>query len=253
MHITNEYQAAYVVHKLLNKRGGVDTIAGVLSGAQVDLNPHQIHAALFALNNPYLKGAIFADDVGLGKTVEIGIVIAQKRAEGAKNIIIVCPATLKEQIAEEMREKFELPTLVIDGGDLTKQMDAVDDNPIVVMSYEYAYKNENALRAVKWDLAVFDEAHKLRNVFQDRVIASSIHKTFKDTFKILATATPLQNSLMELYGLASFIDENLFGDADTFRENFVNKDNSKELAERLKTICVRTLRHQVLEYIKFTD
>ena len=250
MNITNDYQAAYIA-RLLNKRGnGINTISAVLSDATVYLNPHQIHAALFALTNPYLKGAILADEVGLGKTIEAGIVIAQKRAEGAKNIIIVCPATLKAQWAEELREKFDLASIIVESGDFANQ---AEDGSIAIVSYEYAYKNESALRAVKWDLAVFDEAHKLRNVFQERVIASSIYQTFKDTFKLLLTATPLQNSLLELYGIASFIDENLFGDLETFKENFIVKDNSQALAERLGTICVRTLRHQVLEYIKFTD
>jgi len=253
MELTNEYQAAYIARKLLTGQNGIDTIAGVLSGAGLDMNPHQIHAALFALTNPYLKGAILADEVGLGKTIEAGIVIAQKRAEGKKNIIVLCPATLRDQWAAELAEKFELPTLVIDSGNFAKQLDATDERPIVIISYEYAQKNEDTLREITWELAVFDEAHKLRNVFKDRVISSSIHKTFKDTFKLLLTATPLQNSLLELYGLASFIDENLFGDIDTFKDNFMLRDNAEELGKRLATICVRTLRRQVLEYIKFTD
>ena len=246
MQITNEYQAAYVVQKLLNKRGGIDTVANVLSGA-IDLNPHQIHAALFALNNPYLRGAILADEVGLGKTIEAGIVIAQRHAEGARNIIIVCPATLRDQWREELATKFELQSQIIDG----KQKP--DAGAIVIVSYEWAHANAETLRAIKWDLAVFDEAHKLRNVFKERVISSSIDATFKDTFKLLLTATPLQNSLLELYGLASIIDENLFGDIDTFKENFITRDNPQGLAERLGTICVRTLRKHVLEYIRYTD
>ena len=84
-------------------------------------------------------------------------------------------------------------------------------------------------------------------------IANSVASIFKDTYKILCTATPLQNSLLDLYSLASLVDGNLFLDLESFKDKYIHKDNSKELAERLGVILSRTLRKQVLEYISYTD
>jgi superfamily II DNA/RNA helicase len=255
--ISNEYQAGYAARVLIGGGGGgIEKLSAVLLDAQVDLNPHQIAAAVFAVSNPYSRGVLLADEVGLGKTIEAGIILAQKWAEGKRNIIIITPATLKTQWAEELSEKFYLPVEIWDSGQgiAHSEKDDINLSTIKIVSYNYAYIHESELRATKWDVAVFDEAHKLRNVYKgDNVMAESICKTFKDTYKLLLTATPLQNSLLELYGLANFIDDNLFGDIDTFKNNYVTHDNSEELAKRLKTICVRTLRKQVLQYIKYTD
>jgi len=248
LEITNEYQAKYAAWLLTHGRGsGIEKMSAVLADAKVDLNPHQINAAVFGIQNPFSKGIILADEVGLGKTIEAGIIITQKWAEEKRKIIIIVPSTLKRQWAAELKDKFYLPVQVVDGGQ------PFSDRAINIISYNNAYMNEQTLRQMAWDLAVFDEAHKLRNVYQGNVMAESIRTTFAGVFKLLLTATPLQNSLLELYGLVSIIDENIFGDLESFKNNYIYKDNAKELAERLKGICTRTLRRQVTEYIKYTD
>ena len=248
--ITNAFNARYVANLLTRGGSGLERLSSILLDAKVDLNPHQVFAAIEALDNPYSKGRILADEVGLGKTIEASIIIADNWARGNKNIIVVVPATLREQWAEELEDKFYLPTQVL--GDTDKMINI--GQAVVICSYNFCYAHEKELRGIKWDLVVFDEAHKLRNLHtESNKIDQAVASIFKDTHKILCTATPLQNSLLDLYSLASITDENLFPDLETFKDRYIHKDNSKELAERLKTILTRTLRKQVLEYIRYTD
>ncbi len=88
---------------------GVDRIGRALFDSQVDLNPHQIEAALFALRSPLSKGVLLADEVGLGKTIEAGLVLCQYWAERRRHLLVVCPASLRKQWALELTEKFNLP------------------------------------------------------------------------------------------------------------------------------------------------
>jgi hypothetical protein len=83
--VTTEYQAKYIAYELTKRSApdSADKLAGVVAGAQVDLNPHQVDAALFAFSSPLSKGALLADEVGLGKTIEAGLVISQRWAESA--------------------------------------------------------------------------------------------------------------------------------------------------------------------------
>ena len=94
--------------------GGMDRLSMSLFDAAVDLNPHQIEAALFALESPLSKGVILADEVGLGKTIEAGIVLCQFWAERKRRLLVLCPASLRKQWALELGEKFNLPTRVLD-------------------------------------------------------------------------------------------------------------------------------------------
>src|SRR6185369_5083858 len=116
-------------------------------------------------------------------------------------------------------------------------------------SYQFARAKAADVHAVPWDLVVIDEAHRLRNVYKpSNVIANTLKQALGSVPKLLLTATPLQNSLLELFGLVSFIDEHAFGDLKSFREQFGNlKDDAvfQSLKSRLSPICHRTLRRQV--------
>lgn len=231
----------------------------MLSDARVDLNPHQVEAALFAFNSPLKKGAILADEVGLGKTIEAGLVIAQKWAEKRRHIIVICPANLRKQWQMELEEKFFLPSTIVENGDFKNQLIS---NPfrqtekIIICSYQLAYKRSEELALTQWDLAVIDEAHRLRNVYRtDNKIGNAIKNALKPTPKILLTATPLQNSLSELYGLVSLIDDYAFGDYGSYKAQYSrleSEDSFLSLKARLAPICHRTLRRQVQEYINYT-
>src|SRR3984893_3152280 len=114
--MSTAYHARYFAYELTRKRpaADVDRLSMSLFDAAVDLNPHQIDAALFALQSPLSKGVILADEVGLGKTVETGIVLCQFWAERKRLLLVICPASLRKQWSMELEEKFNLPTRVID-------------------------------------------------------------------------------------------------------------------------------------------
>lgn len=240
--------------------GADDQLSMSLFDASVDLNPHQIEAAMFALQSPLAEGAILADEVGLGKTIEAGIVLCQKWAERKRKLIIICPAAIRQQWAAELTNKFNLPTVVLDAR--TYRQMKTDGIPfplsqkcIVVMSYHYAAKLQDELRQVEWDLVVIDEAHKLRNAYRpSNRIGQALQRAVEGRKKLLLTATPLQNSLMEIFGLTNFIDPNIFGDPNSFRSKYVNAGGDlPELRARLADFCKRTLRKQVLEYVRYTQ
>jgi len=238
----------------------VDRLSTSLFDASVDLNPHQIDAALFALRSPLSKGVVFADEVGLGKTIEAGLVLCQYWAERKRRLIVVCPAALRQQWAAELTEKFNLPTLILDARLVRQQRRDGTERPfepraVVILSYHYAHRLEPELRAVPWDLVVMDEAHKLRNAHQpSNRIGQTLRRTFDGRKKLLLTATPLQNSLMELFGLSTLIDEHLFGDEKAFRKQYLQIGaDLAELRQRLTGFVKRSLRKQVLEYIRYTE
>lgn len=256
------YHAKYFAHELsiLHSSNGVDRLSQSLFDASVDLNPHQIEAALFALDNPLNQGVVLADEVGLGKTIEAGLVLCQSWAERKRKILIICPASLRRQWAQELLEKFNLPSQILDAKtwrQLQKQetYNPLDDKKVVIMSYHYAARLEERLVAESWNLVVIDEAHKLRNAHREsNKIGQALRRALYGRKKLLLTATPLQNSLIELYGMSTLIDEHLFGDDKAFRKQFMQADSDQdELKARLAQFVKRTLRKQVLEYVKYTE
>src|SRR5690554_2568520 len=261
MQIT-DHHAKYYAHELTRQAAGddVDRLSTSLFDASVDLNPHQIEAALFALRSPLSKGVVLADEVGLGKTIEAGLVLCQYWAERKRKLLIICPASLRRQWAAELTEKFNLPTVILDATSLRKQRREGLYNPfeqgrIIILSYHFASRMEDELRAIPWHLVVFDEAHKLRNAHQkSNRMGQALRRALDGRQKLLLTATPLQNSLMELFGLSSLIDEHIFGDDKAFRKQYLNADaDLKELRGRLNSFVKRTLRKQVLEYVRYTE
>lgn len=259
-----EYHAKLFAHELSRRHSVADAekLAGALLDAQVDLNPHQVEAALFAFKSPLSKGAILADEVGLGKTIEAGLVLAQKWTEGRRRILIITPANLRKQWSQELEEKFFLPTMILEARNYNKMAkDGVrqpfEQKSLVICSFQFAARHAEELMVIPWDLVVIDEAHRLRNVYRpDNRIGKALKGALANAPKVLLTATPLQNSLMELYGLVSLIDDYAFGDAKSFRAQYARLTGDSqfgELKSRLQPVCHRTLRRQVLEYIRYTN
>lgn len=259
-----DYHAKLFAHELIRRcpAGSVERFTPALLDSQVDLNPHQVDAALFAFRSPLSKGVIFADEVGLGKTIEAGIVLSQKWAERKRKILIILPAGLRKQWHQELLEKFYLPSEIHEARTFNRAVKDGVRNPfdvsdIVICSYYFARNKSEFIRAIAWDLVVIDEAHRLRNVYKTgNKIARELKQALTGIPKLLLTATPLQNSLLELYGLVSFIDEHAFGDLKSFRAQFARLSSDEcfdDLKQRLQPICKRTLRRQVLEYIRFTE
>ena len=251
---------------LLTRRAAsnsVDALASTLVDSQVDLNPHQVEAALFACQNPLSRGVILADEVGLGKTIEAGLVISQRWAERRRRILIITPANLRKQWHQEMQDKFSLECLLLEAKNYNAIVKQEGQNPFriagrpIICSYQFAKAKADSIKEIEWDLVVMDEAHRMRNVYKT---SNVIAKTLKDALarvhsKVLLTATPLQNSLLELYGLVSMIDDRVFGDLDSFRSQFItqNKEHAfSSLRTRLAPVCKRTLRRQVQQYVSYT-
>jgi SNF2 family DNA or RNA helicase len=102
----------------------MEKLAASLADAQVDLNPHQVEAALFAFRSPLSKGAILADEVGLGKTIEAGILLSQRWAERKRRILIIVPASLRKQWHQELSDKFFLPSVLLETKTFNEQIKA---------------------------------------------------------------------------------------------------------------------------------
>ncbi len=270
------YQSQYWAHALTlrGSGGNIAALSRSIANARVDLNPHQIDAALFALRSPFTNGAILADEVGLGKTVEAGIVLSQKWAERRRRILIVVPAMLRKQWQQELSEKFFIPSEVLDAQVVRRLLKEGGGNPFdqkdkaVICSYNFAAAKTAAVAQIPWDMVVIDEAHRLRNVHRSRTrlqnnpaarktMAHRITEAVGKAPKLLLTATPLQNSLLELFSLVSVIDPHVFGDAASFREQFINNSDelsrNVQLKQRIAPVCTRALRKQVTEYIPFTN
>lgn len=258
------YHSKYFAYEL-TKRCSSDNdekIAAAVAGAQVDLNPHQVDAALFAFKSPLSRGALLADEVGLGKTIEAGLVLSQRWAERKRRILVITPANLRKQWFQELTEKFFMPCFILETKSYNQSVNSGNPRPfdvpaIVICSYHFARSKASEIQSIDWDIVVIDEAHRLRNVYKpSNVIANTLKRALVRPPKLLLTATPLQNSLLELFGLVSFIDEHTFGDVKSFREQFSNLDQPavfQNLRERLTPLCHRTLRRQVTAYIPYTS
>src|SRR5688500_10701383 len=139
------FHAKYWAHLLTLKgsSGSVENLSRSIANSRVDLNPHQVEAALFALRSPLSRGAILADEVGLGKTIEAGIVLAQRWAERRRRVLLIVPAILRKQWQQELREKFYLPTAVLDARAFAMETKNGRTNPfdrtdaLVVCSYQF--------------------------------------------------------------------------------------------------------------------
>ena len=257
------YHLKYYIQEITKQypSGDLQKFARSLMNARVDLNPHQIEAALFAFKSPFSRGAILADEVGLGKTIEAGILLSQKWAEKKRRILIILPSNLRKQWNQELLEKFYLPSVILETKNFNKELKTDIDNPfdrkdeITLCSYHFARNKAEFIQRVSWDLVVIDEAHRLRNVYKpDNKIGNAIKNAISRAPKVLLTATPLQNNLLELYGLVSLIDEQVFGDLKSYKAQFSRPSDAEfdDLKERISPLCQRTLRKQILEYIRYT-
>ncbi len=260
------FHSRYLAHEL-TKRVSADNaekLSQSLSNATVELNPHQVDAALFAFRSPLSRGAILADEVGLGKTIEAGLIISQLWAERKRRILCLVPAALRKQWNRELTEKFFIDSTILESRSYKEAQRKGNltpfhvENMVVVCSYQFASSHAAEILHEDWDLVVIDEAHRLRNVYKK---SSKIARVLRDCVgkrpKVLLTATPLQNSLMELFGLVSFIDDKVFGSEVAFRDQFARAINGNvpydHLKARIQTVCKRTLRRQVTGYVKYTN
>lgn len=193
------HQSQYFAWLLTRRAAGdsVESLASTLVDSQVDLNPHQ---------------------------VEAGLVLSQRWAERRRKVLIIVPANRRKQWHQELQDKFGLQGLILEAQSYNAIRKQERQNPFlfasgpIICSYQFAKAKADDVKGIDWDLVVLDEAHRLRNVYKtSNVIAKTLKEALSRVHsKVLLTATPLQNSLLELYGLVSFIDDRVFGEATIF-------------------------------------
>ena len=235
--------------------------------ARIDPNPHQIDAVIFALRRLREGGCILADEVGLGKTIEAGLVIAQSRAEGEQRILLIVPKSLIGQWQNELLNLFGI--------------EAREDHTnfvapgVYLLGREFAGSERGAeplSACAPFDLVVIDEAHEIfaglhkrydrdgiyDETSDDALMAHRVRSFLRTSPVLLLTATPMQNSLAELWGLVQYVEPTgtLLGDITTFREVFCADDDrtlvpgqEHELQRRLGSVLQRTLRRQAQEFL----
>jgi hypothetical protein len=170
---------------------------------------------------------------------------------------------LRKQWHQELQDKFSLQGQILEAKNYNTIRKQERQNPFlmasgpVICSYQFARSKADDIKDIAWDLVVLDEAHRLRNVYKtSNVIAKTLKEALAHVHsKVLLTATPLQNSLLELYGLVSMIDDRVFGDIDSFRSQFTAQPREQAFAAlrtRLGPVCKRTLRRQVQQYVPYT-
>jgi adenine-specific DNA-methyltransferase len=170
--VISDYHAKYYAHELTRRcpPDSAEKLAGAVASAQVDLNPHQVDAALFAFKSPLSKGALLADEVGLGKTIEAGLVLSQKWAERKRRILVITPSNLRKQWYQELTEKFFLPCRLLESKSYNAAIRQGQFRPfeapeIVICSYQFAKSKAGDVHAQPWDLVVTiddNEAHYLK-------------------------------------------------------------------------------------------
>ncbi len=199
-------------------RKGYDALLA-LTLSTIDRFDHQIKAAGRVLNE--MRGrALLADEVGMGKTVEAGLIIKELVLRGVgRQILILAPSGLLEQWQGELAEKFHETFEVLRGKNPGK------DQFRLIVSYDTA-KRRPALLHRKWDLVVFDEAHRLKNR------STQLYKYARQLsgrMMLAISATPIQNSINELYSLVDLIDPGRLGTIRGFRRSFVQRGDSTEI------------------------
>jgi len=161
--VSTAFHAKYFAHELTKRcaSDSVQKLAASLADAQVDLNPHQIDAALFAFSSPLSKGALLADEVGLGKTIEAGILLSQKWAERKRKLLVIVPANLRKQWHQELADKFFLPATILETRTFNEQIkkkgnfNSFDQtDTIIICSYHFAKAKDIYVQKVQWNLEV---------------------------------------------------------------------------------------------------
>ena len=226
-----------------------------LSTAAIDVNPHQVEAFTFSLAAMKLGGAVLADEVGLGKTIEAGLVLKYLLNSGSQKILLVMPSNLRKQWQVELDEKFEVESIIVESGNWDEYKSYVkNESAVVIVSYNFASRRKSEFAKVPWSFCVFDEAHRLRNVYKNgSKMASNLYELTKGIPKLMLTATPMQNSLFDLYGLIQFIDKRIFYSKAVFSDRYIKNEQYEDLRHQVNTVLQRTLRKEVSDYIQFPE
>lgn len=215
-------------------RPGFDT---VLSESRLAFTPFDYQLATMQTVLRRMRGrAILADEVGLGKTIEAGLVLSELRMRGlADRALVVTPAGLVGQWREELERKFALPTTVATRGDWERD----GDRPVVLASLAAARRDplKAAVCDERWDVVIVDEAHRLRNPSS---ASGKLARALRTRYLLLLTATPVENRLQDLYELVNLVAPGLLGTAAQFRRTHGNADSGVDAVRNIAALRART-------------
>lgn len=188
--------------------------------------------------------AILADEVGLGKTIEAGLILKEYMVRGlVKNVLILVPASLVNQWVNELNEKFFIRALSF------RKNYKWDEYPIYVTSIDTAKRSPHreVLEQLNFDMVIIDEAHKLKN---EKTINYQFVKSLQKKYCLLLTATPIQNKLIELFNLVSILKPGYLGNYESFKQNYGNKQNDQWnnsfINKLIQKVMVRNTRKDTL-------
>ncbi len=242
---------AYAYNKILS-----------LSNSRTRILAHQVEST-HRIVNSFKQRFLIADEVGLGKTIEAGLVIKEMiYRQNYKRIIIICPASLLFQWQNEMENKFNEKFVIMDRKLLNKALQICGEggNPWnvydkIICSIDFI-KNKcfyEELQRTSWDFVIFDEAHRLR---RDSLVSTQAYTmaeiiSSKTKSLLLLSATPFRGKLEELYFLISLIDKNILGPFQSFYNQFcIDGADLSELKRKLDQIVIRRTKKEVGGFTK---
>ncbi len=255
--IDNLAKAQYTMTKIqkFQNLGRYESLIPTYLSSSIEVFPHQIMASTYALSNPYVKGFIFADEAGLGKSIEAMLVIGQYLLSNKNKVIVVIPNPLWEQWYNIIYHQFQFNVLPYKSFEDVNKLKRYTGGGVVLATYDFIVENGNPIKEIDWDLCVLEEAHRLRKFkVETNKTAEVLHDILGDAKKILLTATPIQKNEMDIFGLINFIDESIFTDKDEFYKRYFRKpENYPELRNIIAPYTFRTLRNQVKADVKLPE
>jgi len=237
----------------------VDCLFSALS-SKAKLLPHQV-GVVHKVMSDFRTGGLLADEVGLGKTIETGMILKEYLCQKLTKILILTPASLTTQWRDELKSKFDEEFIIYDQetrknlGRQHKNIWLAHDKIICSIDTAKQQYCRDDITATEWDVVIVDEAHKLKNRKTENY---KLLEVLPKNRVLFLTATPLQNKLEELYNLISLIDEKIFGTYDYFSMKFMGDtkglvpSNFKDLKLRLQKIMIRNRRRNAFG-VKFTQ
>jgi SNF2 family DNA or RNA helicase len=248
--LSSHSEESLVLHDLglqLSLRRGFETILSLQTLQHVSPFPHQIRTAERILR--HMRGrALLCDEVGLGKTVEAGLILHEYRVRGlVHNALILTPASLTTQWREEMIRKFDLPFVRYDSEQFRSKGQSWETFPFVVASLDTAKRepHRSHLLDQAYDLVIVDEAHHLKN---RNTQAWKFINQIKKKYILLLTATPVENSMDDLFNLITLLRPGQLHTASEYKKKFVSRkdplqpQNVDELKRLIQSVMIRNRR-----------
>lgn len=259
-------QQAYYYSTKIKEFRKEELLAPVISSSNMEIYPHQIASATFGLKrfNDFANfssfstenkksGVILCDEGGLGKTYTAMMIIATRYNMGDNKILVVVPNQLTFEWVEIFENSFNVPYTLLK--DKEQMQDFVySGEEVVITTFTMAKEYAEYFESLDFEIVVVDEAHKLKSGRAESLLYDCLKNISKNAFKVLLTATPIQNSILDIYNLAMLIDDNLFEDEDSFYKRYYRREeNYEELAKKIRQIAFRTLRREIAQYVKIPD